>query len=88
MIVHFAYYGLTCIDDLNPAVQTTGTDWAKGQCDGSVSCSGVVSVNTLGDPVIGCPKDFLVVAECPHGFVVADHLDKEADGKTFSLVCV
>ncbi len=88
MIVQFAYYGLRCIPNLDPIViQDTVTDWAKDQCDGSMSCTGLVSVGTLGDPYRGCSKEFLVVAECPNGLVVADLLENEAHTKTFSLAC-
>ncbi len=86
MIVHFAYFGLNCIPDLDPIViQDTVTDWAKGQCDGRMSCSGLVSIRTIGDPYGGCAKNFLVVAECPNGLVVADLLEIEEE--TFSLAC-
>ena len=87
MTVHFAYYGLTCTSHLNPSVTRISTNWAKQQCDGRMSCSGAISVFGLTDPYPGCRKDFLVVAGCPNGHVLANHLSSEAHGKLFSLSC-
>ncbi len=87
MTILFAYYGLTCTSHLSSNVQHISTNWAKRLCDGQNSCSGTVHSSTLTDPYVGCGKDFLVIAECPNGHVVTDHLSGEAQGKTFSLRC-
>ncbi len=87
MTVQFAYFGASCTDHFSFHVKHISTDWAKRQCDGTTSCSGTVSLHVLTDPYYGCEKDFIVVAECPNGHVVADYLSKAAEGKTFSLRC-
>ena len=88
MTVKFAYYGVSCANgDLNEATQDRTTSWVASLCDGRKSCSGHVHTSVLTDPYGGCPKDFLAVAECSDGSIVADLLRKEAQGRTFHLAC-
>ena len=88
MRVIFAYYGVSCANgDVRHGVQFTSTNWAKSLCDGKNYCSGTVHTSSLGDPYRGCHKDFVVVAECRNGQVVADFVKGEAQGSTFSLAC-
>ena len=88
MTVVFAYYGLTCaLGDLNQVNQHRSTNWVAGLCNGRTHCSGVVHVSTLTDPYIGCGKDFIAVAHCSNGHVIADHVRPEANTQRFSLAC-
>ena len=91
MRVIFAYYGVSCANvyygDLRHNDQYTSTNWAKSLCSGKNTCSGYVHTSILGDPYYGCHKDFLVVAECSNGQIIADLVAKEAQGRTFSLAC-
>ena len=71
------------------ANQDRSTDWAAGLCNGKISCSGKVHTSVLTDPYHGCAKDFVVVALCAadDGKVIADFVQKEAQGRDFSLSC-
>ena len=88
MKVVFAYYGISCANgDLKQANQDRSTKWAAGLCDGKNECKGMVHTSVLTDPYYGCRKDFLVVAECDNGKIIADLVSPEAQGKEFSLTC-
>ena len=88
MRVIFAYYGLRCSNgDINNQNQYRSTQWVASLCNGKNYCTGVVSVNILGDPYPGCCKDFLAVAECSNGQIVADAVRCEANGQHFALAC-
>ena len=89
MKVIFAYYGLSCAgDNLKHSVQYKSTEWAKTLCDGKEQCNGVIDTRTsIGDPYAWCNKDFLVIARCGNGQVIADLLGASADGKYFRLAC-
>lgn len=87
MKVLYAYYGISCASNIDHANQDRTTDWAKGLCDGKVSCSGRVHTSVLTDPYPGCAKDFLVVAECANGKIISNLVTREAQGKDFSLQC-
>ncbi len=87
MKVIFAYYGMSCTDHLNSYSKYLTTNWAKSVCDGKLQCTGYVHYSIITDPYFGCPKDFLVVAECPNGHVISDYINEPADGKYFSLKC-
>ena len=86
MRVRFAYYGLSCSHGIvQNQIQTA--NWVRSLCDGKDSCSGLVSVSVIGDPYYGCHKDFLIVAECSYGRIVAAHVPYEAHGRKFTLNC-
>ena len=57
-------------------------------CAGYQRCLYAINVNVIGDPVPGCPKDFVVTSRCPHD---ADPrtaaLEAEAHGKSLVLEC-
>jgi len=54
-----ATYGASC------GVRTgNATSDVKRECTGRQSCSYVVDVFKLGDPIDGCPKDFIVEWRC------------------------
>ena len=79
MTVKFAYYGVSCANGvLNEATQNRTTTWVASLCDGVSSCSGYVHTSILTDPYGGCRKDFLAVAECNDGSIIADLLRGEA----------
>lgn len=89
MEVIFAYYGISCAGNgaLTHHNQYRSTDWVAGICNGKDHCAGAVSVNILTDPYYGCQKDFLAVARCSNGQVVASLVPREANGRWFSLAC-
>ena len=88
MVVSYAYYGVSCANGKHvKANQDRSTSWAAEICDGKVSCSGRVHKSVLMDPYRGCAKDFVVVAQCADGKVIADLVQREAQGRTFSLSC-
>ena len=94
MEVIFAYYGLTCSSGhITLNNQYKSTEWVAGLCDGRNYCTGVVSQirakDILGDPYVGCCKDFLAVAVCPSGQVIANQVECEAShsGRSFYLAC-
>ena len=89
MRVIFAYYGISCAgDNLRDSVQYKSTAWARKLCDGKEFCSGKIDTQTsIGDPYNRCNKDFLVIARCGNGQLIADLLGASADGKYFSLAC-
>ena len=86
MRVLFAYYGLSCTNGQSTNQQRS-TNWVAGLCNGKTTCSGVVSVSVLTDPYYGCHKDFLAIAECDYGRIVAAYVPSEADGRQFILKC-
>ena len=90
MRVIYAYYGVSCAKgNLQKKVQQISTNWAGRLCNGKTKCSGRVSHhrNALTDPYYGCGKDFIVVAKCSNGKIIADLVRKEASGRHFSLDC-
>ena len=85
MVVIFAYYGVRCRDDdLRADVQVSSTAYAAGRCDGRSYCNGFVHNAVLSDPYPGCLKDFIVVARCSTGAVIADMANER---KFFELSC-
>ena len=89
MRVLFAYYGVSCASGMiSPSSnEYKSTDWVSRLCNGKNYCSGVVSVSVLGDPFYGCHKDFLAVAECDYGRIIATRVSPEAHGRHFTLQC-
>lgn len=88
MKVIFAYYGLSCASHgLQQSNQYRTTKWAQGLCDGKDHCTGVISRAIITDPYYGCSKDFLIIARCSNGQIIADLVPKSADDKSFSLAC-
>ena len=51
------------------------------------TCSGRINTSVLTDPYFLCKKDFVVVALCADGKVVADFVQSEAKGRDFFLSC-
>ena len=91
MRILFAYYGLSCAkrNNLKFDVQCKWTRWARDECLGKSTCTSdkVTYTSSLGDPYPYCNKDFLVVAECPDGEIIADYISPSADFKKFTLSC-
>ena len=90
MKVIYAYYGVSCAKgNLRKSVQWFSTIWAGLQCNGKSSCSGrVTNHNLKNDPYRGCPKDFIVVAKCSNGNIIADSVKAVGgEGQTFTLNC-
>jgi hypothetical protein len=54
-----ATYGGNC-----GAPSGNATGYVAGQCNGELGCSVFVGNSVLGDPVFGCPKDFVVEYSC------------------------
>ena len=90
MKVVFAYYGTSCAKGhLTQSTQDRSTKYAADRCDGRFSCNVVLSRthDNLGDPYRGCEKDFIVVAKCGNGKIVADSVTREASDRNFKLNC-
>ena len=90
MQVIFAYYGTSCANGyLQHSVQYESTQWAASVCpnNGQNHCQATVNVAVIGDPYPGCRKDFIVVARCGNGQIVADSVPAEAHLGTFGLAC-
>ena len=89
MKVKFAYYGLSCAKGvLRESNQQRSTQWIARLCDGKSSCQGRVHNSVLTDPYPGCPKDFIVVAECSNGKIIAEAVRaKGGEGQQISLAC-
>lgn len=86
----FAYYGVSCAKGkLRKSVQRLSTNWASRQCNGRRQCTAkVTNGNLRSDPYRGCPKDFIVVAKCPNGKIIADSVKAVVnEGQKFSLDC-
>ena len=86
----FAYYGVSCAKgNLRKSVQSLSTKWAARLCNGKTKCSGrVTNGNLRSDPYGGCPKDYIVVAKCSNGKIIADAVKAIAgEGERFSLDC-
>ena len=57
-------------------------------CNGRASCDYVVSVGSLGDPVVGIQKDFDATWTCDDGSRPRQaHVNPEANGRRISLSC-
>lgn len=85
----FAYYGVSCANgNLVLPNQFLSTHWVSTLCNGKTSCSGTVHTSILLDPYYGCQKDFIAVAECPDGRIIADLVQKEAQNRNFFLSCL
>ena len=89
MTVKFAYYGLACSKGvLKESNQKRSTQWIASLCNGKHSCQGRVHNSVLTDPFPGCPKDFIVVAECSNGKVIAEAVPRKGgEGQKISLAC-
>jgi hypothetical protein len=89
MKVKFAYYGLDCAGGvIRKSNQQHSTQWIARLCDGRSSCHGTVHNSVLTDPYPGCPKDFIAVAECSNGKVIAKAVAaKRNEGQQISLSC-
>ena len=87
MTVLYAYFGQTCAKYINIRNQIRSTGWVKSLCQGKLFCSGTVSISILTDPYSGCGKDFLAIAKCPNGAIIADVVPEPAERKSFTLNC-
>ena len=91
MKVKFAYYGLTCakaIGYLSESNKQRSTRWIAHLCNGRHSCQGRVHNSVLTDPYPGCPKGFIVVAECSNGKIITKEVPpKGGEGQKISLAC-
>ena len=90
MRVLFAYYGVSCAKgNLKKSVQRLSTKWAARQCNGKTKCSGrVTNGNLRCDPYYGCPKDFIVVARCSNGKIIAGAVKAvPGEGQRFYMHC-
>ena len=88
----YAYYGVSCANgNLQKKNQQFSTNWAGRLCNGKTKCSGRVSHLRIAfmDPYYGCQKDFIVVAKCSNGKIIADLVKRpaEASGRRFYLDC-
>ena len=86
----FAYYGVSCAKgNLRKSVQRLSTKWAARLCNGKTKCGGrVTNSNLMSDPYRGCPKDYIVVAKCSNGKIIADAVKAVVnEGEHFSLDC-
>jgi len=82
-----ATYGTRCGVSRGNATASVATD-----CDHRTNCSYLISTDTLGDPALGCAKDFDVDFACgtvntANSGRVTISVTQEANGKTVSLSC-
>jgi peptidoglycan/LPS O-acetylase OafA/YrhL len=89
-----ATYGQSCSKvALAPPHRNTfrignATDEVKKACRRGTACSFLVDVNKLGDPVHGCPKDFVVTYRCaPDKAERSAVITGDAQGKMVRLTC-
>lgn len=89
MKVLFAYYGLSCAKGvIRTDNQFRSTRWAEQLCDGKNYCRGTVRNSVLTDPYRGCPKDFIIVAQCPNGNIIAKAVPPvPGEGQLIALSC-
>jgi hypothetical protein len=89
MKVKFAYYGLDCAGGIiRKTNQQRSTQWMAHLCNGKHSCQGRVHNSVLTDPYPGCPKDFMAVAECSNGKIIAKAVPaKPGEGQQIDLAC-
>ena len=79
-----AIYGKNC--NLKPACNGDVTATVASACNGKTVCNYKIDHNVLGDPSVGCKKDFTVEWKC-------DGSDKElvipgeASGQIINLSC-
>jgi peptidoglycan/LPS O-acetylase OafA/YrhL len=90
-----ATYGLNCrtFEVKPPAKNTAGpgnvTKVMKDLCDLAARCDVAVNVGDLGDPAVGCGKDFDVAYRCTGmSEVKTAHVPGEANGKRVLLECL
>jgi len=64
------------------------TGYVARSCTGTEVCTMHIDVNEVGDPAMGCAKDFAVKYSCgPGGRVRSFSLSPEAHGKALILNC-
>jgi hypothetical protein len=81
--VSSATYGGNCAAPDGDATQQLAVS-----CNGKTDCDFQVNADRLGDPAVGCDKDFAVTYTCPPGRETRYRkLSGKADGKTLSLTC-
>ena len=62
-----ATYGGNCEGHLNGNGTTDKTWHLKQACDGKDVCQYRIEWQAIGDPAIGCAKDYVAVWQCPNG---------------------
>jgi peptidoglycan/LPS O-acetylase OafA/YrhL len=89
-----ATYGKSCkhFSPPAPALNTfrrgNATDSVKQACAGTTKCAYLIDVNRIGDPAMGCAKDFRVVYKCKSDPVEKSLLvPAEANGRTAVIDC-
>ncbi len=81
--VQHATYGRRC-----GVAQGTHTWDVSGYCDGFGLCRYRVDKHWIGDPKVGCEKDFDVTYTCSHdGQQRQAHISHEANRKETTLIC-
>lgn len=81
--VNYAWYGRNC-EAKNPVV----TNHIAMLCNLKTSCAYIVNHKVIGDPAVGCNKDFQVSYTCPkqENAKIAT-VPAEASGKMLQLSC-
>ncbi|MBY6200038.1 hypothetical protein KUV65_01565 [Maritalea mobilis] len=78
-----ATYGANC-----GVPQGNVTGHIAGQCNGQATCDYRVDYTVIGDPAVGCAKEYDVVYDCGDGISRAAHADAEAGyGSVVRLQC-
>jgi hypothetical protein len=80
-----ATYGANCGSGVKPG---NATQYVAKACDGQPVCSMLISVESLGDPAIGCAKDFALRYLCDRQQTSRRaYVKGEANGKTLRVQC-
>lgn len=82
MHIQSATYGANC-----GVRNDNATRSVRQECNGSTSCSYLVSVNKIGDPAYGCAKDFRVQYMCPNGERKQAFVSPEANNRVAEMRC-
>ena len=80
--VLFATYGATC--NVHPG---NVTRQVKAQCDGRRLCPYTIDHKVIGDPAMGCRKDYKVIYMCGNDGPYVETAPAEATGATVRLRC-
>lgn len=76
-------YGLNC-----GALYGNKTRHLASQCNGRESCSYRIDVNVIGDPAIGCAKEYIAEWRCGTGPIRSIKVPSEAgNGSIINLTC-
>jgi hypothetical protein len=82
--VQSTHYGQNC-----GTAQNSGSSFshAKQVCDGKTSCTYRVNHQSIGDPAVGCAKDYKILYRCGQGVTKTATISREASGKSVELTC-